>query len=332
MKTYPKRKDQLFPSILAATVAMTIGCSEQKFGLAPESQEFGNKIAYNTEVDVLWVIDTSSSMDKHQSLLAQQVGLFVDSLNTTGLNYQIAVTTMDMSASGAKGKFLGSPAVLKASTPNLTSVLSSRLQVGATGSPVERGLEAMKASVSAPLATTGTNVGFLRPNALLAVIFLSNEDDQSVSEDYAAFLDSVRPPLPSGDRSWVAQFMGVTPDDLTCKTSEWDAAGYSEVGTKYIALAAASGGNSEAICDADLRRALTNVKSRILEILTEYKLARTPNLATLEIYINGVKIPQDATNGWTYLASSNSIRFHGTAVPRSDASILVKYDPTGTKE
>lgn len=324
---------KLFFGLAAAAVAMTVGCSEQKFGLAPEEQQFGNKIAYNTEVDVLWVIDTSSSMDKHQSLLAAQVGLFVDSLNKTGLNYQMAVTTMDMSSSGAKGKFLGSPAILTASTPGLISQLQARLQAGASGSPVERGLEAMKASVSAPLSSAGgNNYGFLRPNALLAVIFLSNEDDQSASADYGAFLDSVRPPLPSGERSWVAQFMGVTPDDPTCKTSEWDQAGYSEAGLKYIALADESGGNSEAICDADLRRALTNVKARILEIITEYKLARVPNLSTLQIFINGALVPQDAVNGWTYHSNTNSIRFHGTAVPRSDATIMVKYDPTGTKE
>ncbi|MES2964255.1 MAG: hypothetical protein V4760_10220 [Bdellovibrionota bacterium] len=320
-------------SSLVVMATMTIGCSQQQFGLDSQSQEFGNKIAYNTEVDVLWVIDTSSSMDKHQALLAAQVGSFVDSLNKTGLNYRIAVTTMDMSASGAKGKFLGTPAVLTASTPGLTSVLSARLQPGAGGSPVERGLEALKASVSAPLSSAGgTNENFLRPNALLAVIFLSNEDDQSASADYGAFLDTVRPPLPSGERSWVAQFMGVTPDDPTCKTSEWDQAGYSEVGLKYIALADESGGNSEAICDADLRRALTNVKSRILEILTEYKLASVPNLSTLEVYINGALVPQDAVNGWSYFASTNSIRFHGSSVPRSDASIKVNYDPAGVKE
>lgn len=328
MKAYHK-----ILSGLAVSMALTIGCSEQKFGLAPESQEFGNKIAYNTEVDVLWVIDTSSSMDKHQALLAAQVGSFIDSLNKTGLSYQIAVTTMDMSASGAKGKFLGTPAVMTAATPNLTATLQSRLQAGAAGSPVERGLEAMKASVSAPLSSSGgLNAGFLRPNALLAVIFLSNEDDQSASADYGAFLDTVRPPLPSGERSWVAEFMGVTPDDPTCKTSEWDQAGYSEVGLKYIALADQSGGTSEAICDADLRRALTNVKARILEILTEYKLARVPNLTTLQVFINGVLVPQDAVNGWTYYASTNSIRFHGTAVPRADATIRINYDPTGTKE
>ena len=128
----------------------------------------------------------------------------------------------------------------------------------------------MKAAFSSPLASTnGYNDGFLRTNALLVVIFLSNEDDQSATADYGSFLDQIRPPLAAtGQRSWVAQFMGVTDTDSSCKTSQWAQAGYSEVGTKYISLANQSGGDSEAICDADLRRALTNVKARVLEVVT----------------------------------------------------------------
>ncbi|RYZ77029.1 MAG: hypothetical protein EOP05_03185 [Proteobacteria bacterium] len=322
---------------LVATFAA--GCSEQKFGLGSESQEFGQKVTYNTEVDVLWVIDTSSSMDQHQDLMASQMGAFVSGLNETRLDYHMAVTTMDMgSSAGAKGKFLAAPgtqAILTNKTSNIVSVLSQRVRAGAAGSSVERGLEAMKVSLSSPLAgVNGMNAGFLRPNALLVVIFLSNEDDQSsgTARDYATWLDSVRPPLPTGERSWLAHFMGVTSGDASCKTSQWDQAGFSKVGTKFIALAEESGGSVEPICDADFRRALLNVKARILEVMTEYKLDRVPNLTTLTIYVNGAVVPQNADNGWTYYAPNNSVRFHGTGVPKPDASIRIAYDPAGMKE
>lgn len=321
---------------LLAFGAFASGCNQQKFGLGSETQEFGQKVAYNTQVDVLWVIDTSSSMDTYQNQLAPQMGVMVGAMNQTGLDYHMAVTTMDMGSGGAKGKFVaasGTPLVLTSQTPNLTNILAQRIQLGGAGSPVERGLEAMKAALSSPLATsTGNNAGFLRPNALLVIVFLSNEDDQSASADYASFLDTIRPPLAAtGERSWLAQFMGVTDSDSSCKTSQWSQAGYSEIGSKYIALANESGGVSEAICDADLRRALTNVKARILEVMTEYRLDRTPNLTTLAVYVNGGLVPQDATNGWTYYASNNSVRFHGTAVPPVDSSIRIAYDPSGIK-
>lgn len=312
------------------------GCNQQKFGLAAQSQEFGQRVTYNTEVDILWVIDTSTSMDKHQDLMASQMNAFVSGLNDTRLNYHMAVTTMDMGSGGMKGKFLaksGTPLILTNQTPNLVNVLADRVRAGATGSSIERGLQAMQASLSSPLASSsGYNAGFMRENALLVVIFLSNEDDQSDSADYIGWLDRVRPPLASGERSWLAHFMGVTNTDASCKTSQWDQAGHSEVGTRYIALADASGGTSEAICDADFRRALTNMKSRILEVMTEYKLDRLPNLSTVKVYVNGAIVPQNATNGWQYYEENNSIRFHGSAVPQPDATIRVDFAPAGMKE
>lgn len=339
--TFHKHLGLKFASLACAGLVATFaaGCSEQKFGLGSESQEFGQKVTYNTEVDVLWVIDTSTSMDQHQDLMASQMGAFVNGLNETRLDYHMAVTTMDMgSSTAAKGKFLsaaGEPLILTNRTPNLTTILSQRVRAGASGSSVERGLEAMKASLSSPLAgTNGYNAGFLRPKALFVVIFLSNEDDQSsgTASSFGAWLDTVRPPLPTGERSWIANFMGVTSGDASCKTSQWDRSGYSEVGTKYVSLAEESGGSVEAICDADFRRALLNVKARILEVMTEYKLDRVPNLATLTIYVNGAVVPQNADNGWTYFAANNSVRFHGTAVPKPDATIKIDYDPAGMKE
>ena len=310
---------------------MFSACQPQQFGLTPVAQEFGQKVTYSNDVDVLWVIDTSGSMDKHQNLLADQVGLFVNALNDTGLNYHIAVTTMDMSATGEKGKFIGTPAILTPATANLTSVLSQRLRIGGQGSPVERGLEGMKASLSAPLSTS-LNKDFLRPNALLTVIFLSNEDDQSTPDNYQQFLDQLRPPLASGERSWVAEFIGVTATDPSCKTSQWQQAGYSEVGTKYAALADTSGGTSESICNADLATALTNVKARVLEVITEWRLDRVPKVESIKIVVDGVAVLQNSTNGWTYSSTTNSVRFHGTSIPKAWSVIKVDYDPVGTKQ
>jgi hypothetical protein len=49
------------------------------------------------------------------------------------------------------------------------------------------------------------------------------------------------------------------------------------------------------------------------------------------VYVNGVVIPQNATNGWSYYPSNNSIRFHGTAIPAQGSSISVTFDPLTIK-
>lgn len=323
-------KSRLIASLLGLALFQS-ACGGQKFSVEESSSNFGQQVTYNKQVDVLWVIDTSGSMAARQAALAAQMPIFIDGLNATGLDYQIGVTTMDMSGSGARGKLVaqtGTPLVLTKTTPNLTNILAGRVQAGETGSPTERGREAMMAALD--LSGAGkSNAGFLRQDSLLNVIFLSDESDKSDNNvNYVTLLDVLKPVLPLGDRSWVAHFIGVTPTDASCQSAQW---GFSSPGTQYIALATASGGSSESICGADFRSALTNVKSRVLEMLTEFPLDRKPNEATIKVVVDGVVVAKNDTNGWTYRASVNSIRFHGTAIPKAGARIAVTFDPEGLK-
>ncbi len=318
-------------ALVPAAVVIS-ACSGQKFGLQPESQTFGHKVEYNTEVDVLLVIDTSGSMGQHQEQLAQQMPSFVAALDRTRLDYRVAVTTMDMGNGGAKGRFISGPGsappVLPFSHPGLGSVLASRVRLGETGSTVERGLQAMKAALTAP-NNEGANAGFLRKDSLLSVIFLTNEEDESAEEDYAAFLNGLKPPLSSGERSWVANFIGVMPNDSGCNTAQWN---YRDPGLRYIRLAQESGGRSESICSADLRLAVEKIKARIIEIVTEYSLGdRKANETTIKVYVDGILLPEDPTNGWTYNEDRNSITFHGAGVPAPGSTIHVDFTPEGVK-
>ena len=171
------------------------------------------------------------------------------------------------------------------------------------------------------------NAGFLREKSLLVVIFLTNEDDQSVNDDYIAFLDSIKPPLPSGERSWVAHFIGVLPNDSSCSTFNGD----YQPGLKYLELVQESNGVAENICSADLRSALNAVKSRVIEFVTDFYLEREPKVESIKVFVNGVEVPQDANNGWTYIEELNAIRFHGDSIPKADAKVRIDYDPAGIK-
>lgn len=311
--------------------SLLISCSDQKFAVEEESNNFGQRVTYNTQVDVLFVVDTSSSMGPRQTLLANQVPAFLKGLNDTGLDYHIGVTTMDMSSNGQRGKLLagaGEPRVLTKATANLGSVLANRIQAGETGSPVERGQEAMIEAVR--LSTLGDyNEGFLRDQALFNVVFLSDEEDQSDSSvNYIDALDFIKPLLPYGDRSWITHLIGIMPSDPSCQTADWQ---YSSPGLRYMELATQSFGTVSSICDADFKKALTNVRSRILEVTTDFPLARRPLVETIRVFINGIEIPKSETNGWTYRETVNMIRFHGTAIPKDGSRIRVDFDPAELK-
>jgi hypothetical protein len=72
---------------------------------------------------------------------------------------------------------------------------------------------------------------------------------------------------------------------------------------------------------------VTHIKARIIQVLTDYKLTRKPDLATVRVYANNQLVPHDATNGWDYIADGNLIRFYGSWIPASDVVIRVDFKP-----
>ena len=314
----------------AGAILTLVGCSNQQFGVVPDNKIFGQQVDFNNKVDILWVVDSSNSMAQHQQKIAEQVSIFLNALNSTGMDYHIGVTTMDVSASGEKGRLislpLGSPTVLKRTTSNVLSVLQQRLQMGDGGSSVERALEATKLALTEPLVS-GSNAGFRRlssdkaTGAVLAVIYLTNEDDESGSAvpDPQAFFDSHSVLTPWGDPQWVVSFIGTTPDDPNCSTVPWT----KEDGLAYIALAQHSGGGISSICSQDFAGALTNVKGHILSMMTEYRFNVAQIESSIVVHINGQFIPKDPVNGWTYIASRHVLRFNGSAIPPMGSTINV---------
>lgn len=320
----------------AIALLAAAGCSQQQFAVVAQNNKFAQQAHYNNKVDILWVIDSSNSMLQHQQKIAQQVSGIINALKSTGMDFHMGVTTMDVSSTGEKGRLLatplGSPLVLTNSTPNMLAILQERLQMGDGGSSVERALEATKLALTEPLVS-GYNKGFRRlksdrsEGAVLSVIYLTNEDDESGSAvpDPAAFFNnnSVISSY-SGLPQWVVSFVGTIPDDPSCSTVPWT----KEDGLKYIALANESGGGISSICTDNFAEALANIQGRILSVLTEYYFQKDPLESSIKVYIDGVQIPNDPTNGWTYFASPKpKIRFSGSAIPPIGSTIQVDFKP-----
>ena len=311
---------------LLISLAAVSGCrSAANFGLFPASQSFGQKITFNNQVDILVVVDTSGSMGAKQAQLSQQFYPFISHLAQSQFDFHIGVITMDMSGSGAQGALVGSPTVLTNSTPNLQQAFVNNVSQGTNGSDLSRGLLAVQTALSNNMLN-GPNAGFLRSSALLAIIFLSDEDDGSVnsSQSYESFLDTVKPPFPYGARGWIANSIVVPSLTDQCKTYNQ----FASPGLRYMDLSTNSSGIVESICAPDLVQASSDIQDRILEMLTVYHLDRAADPTSIKVFINGVAINSDPVNGWTFDVPSNSITFHGAAIPAANANVQVSFQPT----
>jgi hypothetical protein len=309
---------------LLSMVGGLVACAQNvNFGLPDTSNSFSSAVAYNNKVDIIWVMDNSSSMKQHQATLSQQVPLMVQKLNELKLDYHMAVITSSMGNGGDGGKFVGAK-FLTNSTANVGAALAGMLVVGETGGNLERGIDSLL-TVLSPSYLNGAGKGFLRNDAFLAVIVLSDEDDQSVrTQKYVTdFMDSIKAKWLDGTSSWNINFIGVLADTPQCRTYN----NYSDPGLFYMGLADASNGSKESICSTDYTNAVSNIRRRITQIISDFRLNKLPLVSSITVAMNGQPVPQDLENGWIYIEDKNLIRFNGSYIPAADAVIKIDFTP-----
>lgn len=139
------------------------------------------------KTDVVLIVDDSCSMFEEQMALGQNANALLAYAFSAGVDFNLGITTTDMELFGnsLRGRFEGQPGqrILTAATPNLLQTFNQRVNFGTNGSGTEEMFAPALASVTQPLVT-GDNAGFLRNDAALAVLALTDAADQS---DGAAF-------------------------------------------------------------------------------------------------------------------------------------------------
>lgn len=134
------------------------------------------------KVDVLWVIDNSGSMSEEQDKLAREFPSFMEYFLGSGLDYHIAVTTTDTTAAGLNGRLrtVGPWRYITPTTVNPVDVFSQMARVGVGGSFDETGSCAAWRALAQPSPElTQANQGFLRDDAALHIIMVTDEADSS---------------------------------------------------------------------------------------------------------------------------------------------------------
>lgn len=156
-----------------------------------------------TAIDVLFVIDNSGSMAEEQANLAQNFPQFVSVLDASGLDYRVGVTTTgrdytwsmatpignipESQDGGDNGNLLAPAACnmtkkwIDKGDPDPAAAFACVANVGTGGPSEEMPLAAMRDAFEARIAD-GANAGFHRPDALLAVVILTDEDDCSYEQ------------------------------------------------------------------------------------------------------------------------------------------------------
>lgn len=280
----------------------------------------------DNKVDILWVVDDSGSMSEEQSQLANNFASFIGFADSLGVDYQVGVTTTEINdaVSGKLWSCTGYPKIITPGTPNKVAAFQCAANV--TNPPgntrpnpggsdeAEAGLQAARLALDVP-NITADNAGFLRPDARLAVIMVSDEEDQSPGSVnlYIDFFRNVKgfanPQLVS-----VSAIAGDVPNG--CATAE--------AGQRYMSAVMALNGQYESVCTASWTALLNNIGLGVFALRTGWGLSRPADPSTIVVRVNGTVVPQGGANGWTFDVASNTLTFSGTPPPPG-ATIEVQY-------
>ncbi len=301
--------------------------------------------------DVLFVVDNSGSMGEEQQALAANFKQFTQVADIWATNYHIGVVTTDMDAADQSGKLRLSDGirVVTPKSPNGADTLQKMTKPGAGGSGNEQGLAAAEAALTAPLVTDtgqkcttdgdckqaggqcipnaddtatkmcgGTNRTFLRKNAGLEVVILSDEEDGSGNDVnyYINFFYSLKGMANKN----LFHLHAIVGPGGGCKGPGGEADG----GERYIKIAQATGGKFGSICDGNFAKVLKDIGTVAFGLAQQFFLTRNPEPATIVVKINGKPCPPP---GWQYDAPSNSVIFpDGSAcMPQKGDKISIYY-------
>jgi hypothetical protein len=274
------------------------------------SEAFGGRVL---PVDVLFVIDDSPSMVEEQAALVTGARELVGRLVRDRVDFRLAVTTTDPGRRGVLLEQAGNRWI-DGTTPDPVAAFGALVaSVGTAGAGTETGLDAALWALDGVV-----NGGFVRADARLAVVLVSDEEDASprAPVHYAERLAALKPRQPELSATLSAVVV-LASDRAGC------AGAGATVGRRYTEAAALSGGSLASLCAADWTTSLAPITAQLAGQRTYYPLAGKPDPASLEVTVAGAVVAA----GWSWNATTRAVRFEAGAAPAPGAAVEIRYQP-----
>lgn len=310
------------------------------------NDKFNVPAADTAKVDMLFCIDNSGSMEDKQKVLADSMNTFIGLFAAGGVDYHIGIVTTDTESTDAKywssrlpnyvtpnrGRLL-SRYTEKFLTKNSSSVvdkMKANAKVGTSGSGDEQCFNSMLYALEdAMIGAGGYNEGFVRDDALLSMIVVSDEDeDIKNGETVAQRIDRMknRIAMVKGPNS-----RGYSFDFVINKTAAKPSkpvtypltASVNPYPNFYLAAADTFVSKTYDVLKnfgTDLAKIGSDI---VIASTSQFKLSNKPNPASsIVVKLDGKIVAADPVNGYVYDASNNSVTLKGDTLQVSPGGVL----------
>jgi hypothetical protein len=250
-------------------------------------------------IDILWVVDRSGSMGRHDAELLAGVHAMLLALPVS--DWRLVMISADPSKAVLSTEF---PLVPGDDIGDADAMLATL-----NPAPYEEGFNAVYDYITFnPYSST-----WMRNDAGLLVVFVSDEDEQSDIEypmvaDFLSWYQTLRM-----GSVFMASVVNVPEEDSMCEHY----VSTIDVGNRFIEATNTLGGIVVDICDPDWSPGVTDATNSI-EPIESVKLTHKAEADSIRVFIDGV-----VNNDWYYQSSDNTVYF--TIIPAGGQLVEVGY-------
>lgn len=285
-----------------------------------------NPVVSSMAADILFVVDDSGSMNTFQQNLIKNIEAFLNAIPQSYLQVGVITTStqyyVSLPASFKPGHLING--VHKSSDPQFIDKLKKSLLVGTNGDGTERPFDSLSMALSEPLLST-VNAGFLRPNADLYIVFITDTQDQSTM-DTNVLLAQIKALKPQQTLTTLAAM--AVPNGANCVGEQAE----MSKSTKIQDFVSLTGGSVFSICDDFAKSLVAAINVSVITantlVLEGTETLKTPVFSTIQVEVDGQNyLPGDVATSWTYSSKIKTITFSDLLISESVAKgpILVTY-------
>ncbi|OQW50411.1 MAG: hypothetical protein A4S09_01055 [Proteobacteria bacterium SG_bin7] len=302
------------------------------------------------KLDILFVTDTSGSLDVERAAVANSITSFISKLSTN-LDYNIGVILAHGSTSTRAGKLYqssrGEALVLKKSLLTVAQIqdglkkkLTSPIPGDGNSDGGEEGLYSTAQALKPGFKDDIIHAGIFRPDAALAVIYVSDENDicaryptgvtrvpDNDNQEGPAFIRDCEDITPTGVYAQLKTLKGDLPliigGVIYTNKDTMPVNGENEIGYGYKEIIELNNGVAvDMAVTGGIANGLAAIGAKTngtIKFQTEFQLQHTGvDASTIKVYVNGNLVPH------TFTAGTNSVHIELAAcIP--DSVIVIKY-------